>query len=40
MTMVSSYMPEGDVNDDLIIAGYLHSSLIYEKSDKEENENE
>lgn len=34
--MVSSYVPEKDVQEDLIIAGYLHSNLIYEKSDKEE----
>ncbi|EKN41570.1 hypothetical protein CFSAN001627_12393 [Clostridium botulinum CFSAN001627] len=42
MTMVSSYIPDPEekVNDDLIIAGYLHSSLIYEKSSKEENKNE
>lgn len=35
--MVSSYVPEKKIDEDLIIAGYLHSSLIYEKSDKEEN---
>ncbi|NEU06061.1 type I-B CRISPR-associated protein Cas8b/Csh1 [Clostridium senegalense] len=40
MYMVSAYIPEGKVNDDLIIAGYLHSSLIYEKSSKGENKNE
>ncbi|GAA0126570.1 hypothetical protein UT300019_24730 [Clostridium sp. CTA-19] len=40
MYMVSAYIPEGKVDDDLIIAGYLHSSLIYEKSSKEENKNE
>ncbi|EJP6472482.1 type I-B CRISPR-associated protein Cas8b/Csh1 [Clostridium botulinum] len=42
MAMVSSYIPDTEekVNDDLIIAGYLHSSLIYEKSSKEENKNE
>lgn len=33
--MVSSYMPEGKVEEDLIIAGYLHSNLIYEKADKD-----
>ncbi|WP_251862240.1 type I-B CRISPR-associated protein Cas8b/Csh1 [Clostridium sp. Marseille-Q2269] len=38
--MVSSYIPQEKVNEDLIIAGYLHSNLIYEKSDKEENKNE
>lgn len=31
--MVSSYIPESKVDEDLIIAGYLHSSLIYEKLD-------
>lgn len=34
-SMVFSYVPEEKVQEDLIIAGYLHSSLIYEKSDKE-----
>ncbi|KAB3529800.1 type I-B CRISPR-associated protein Cas8b/Csh1 [Alkaliphilus serpentinus] len=38
--MVSSYEPEDKNNEDLIIAGYLHSNLIYEKSDKGEGENE
>lgn len=38
--MVSSYIPEEKVNEDLIIAGYLHSNLVYEKLDKEENKNE
>ncbi|EPY2276572.1 type I-B CRISPR-associated protein Cas8b/Csh1 [Clostridium sporogenes] len=38
--MISSYIPEEKVNEDLIIAGYLHSSLIYEKSNKEEMKNE
>ncbi|MBU5677234.1 type I-B CRISPR-associated protein Cas8b/Csh1 [Alkaliphilus sp. MSJ-5] len=46
--MVASYEPEGRVMDDLIIAGYLHSNLVYETSDntdktakdkKEENTN-
>ncbi|AOY76427.1 type I-B CRISPR-associated protein Cas8b/Csh1 [Clostridium formicaceticum] len=32
--MVSSYVPEGKIMEDLIIAGYLHSNLLYEKSDK------
>ncbi|WP_291560587.1 MULTISPECIES: type I-B CRISPR-associated protein Cas8b/Csh1 [unclassified Clostridium] len=40
MAMVSSYVPESKVNEDLIIAGYLHSNLIFEKSNKEEKENE
>ncbi|MBY0756336.1 type I-B CRISPR-associated protein Cas8b/Csh1 [Clostridium sardiniense] len=32
--MVSSYKPEERIDDDLIIAGYLHSNLIFEKSEK------
>lgn len=40
MAMVSSYVPENKINEDLIIAGYLHSNLIFEKANKEENENE
>src|SRR6056297_805343 len=34
--MVASYQIEGKVNEDMIIAGYLHSNLLYEKvkSDK------
>lgn len=31
--MVSAYKAENKVNDDLIIAGYLHSNLIFEKSE-------
>lgn len=34
--MIVSYEPQGKVNQDMIIAGYLHSNLIYE-SKKEEN---
>lgn len=38
--MISSYFPNDKrVNEELIIAGYTHSSLIYEESDKEENDN-
>ncbi|MDM8128615.1 hypothetical protein QUV80_09030 [Paraclostridium benzoelyticum] len=33
--MIVSYDPQGKVNQDMIIAGYLHSNLIYE-SNKEE----
>lgn len=33
--MVSSYVPEGKVEEDLIIAGYLHSNLLYESSKNE-----
>lgn len=39
-SMISSYMPEGKVEDDLIIAGYLHSNLIYEKVNKGEEDYE
>lgn len=38
--MISSYIPEEKVNEDLIIVGYLHSNLVYEKLDKEESKNE
>ncbi|MEW9939670.1 type I-B CRISPR-associated protein Cas8b/Csh1 [Clostridium butyricum] len=31
--MIVGYLPEGNVNTDLVIAGYLNSSLIYEKSE-------
>ena len=31
--MIVGYLPEGSVNTDLVIAGYLNSSLIYEKSE-------
>lgn len=33
--MIKSYEPEGKIDEDLIIAGYLHSGLIYEKSKKD-----
>lgn len=33
--MISSYIPEGEVQEDIIIAGYLHSSLMYEKKEDE-----
>lgn len=33
-SMVASYEPEGKVDQDVLIAGYLHNSLIYEKSEK------
>lgn len=35
--MAVSYEPDGKIQKDLIIAGYLHSNLIYEKSIEEEN---
>ncbi|KOA19133.1 hypothetical protein CLHOM_25140 [Clostridium homopropionicum DSM 5847] len=38
--MVASYATEGKVYEDLIIAGYLHSNLIYEKLNGEDNGDE
>jgi CRISPR-associated protein Csh1 len=38
--MVMSYELEGKVNDDMIIAGFLHSNLLYEKENKGEVSNE
>ena len=32
--MILSYQAEGKVDQDMIIAGYLHSNLIYEKSEE------
>lgn len=40
MASVTSYVPESDIQDDLIIAGYLHSNLIYEKTNKGDEHNE
>lgn len=34
--MILSYEPEGKINQDIIIAGYLHDNLIYEKDKKED----
>lgn len=34
--MVLAYNPESQVNQDMVIAGTLHSSLIYEKTNKED----
>lgn len=34
--MVASYVPDEKVNEDLIIAGYLHSNLIYETTKNKE----
>ncbi|KOC53824.1 CRISPR-associated protein Csh1 [Clostridium botulinum] len=39
MAIVKSYEPIGNVKDDLIIAGYLHSNLIFEKTENLKNEN-
>jgi len=38
--MVFAYKPEGKVEEDLIIAGYLYSNLIYEKSVREDEKDE
>lgn len=37
-SMILSYNPETKINDDLLLAGYLNSSLIYEKVEEKENE--
>lgn len=34
--LILGYKPEGKVNQDMIIAGYLNSSLIYESDNKED----
>ncbi|QBD85027.1 type I-B CRISPR-associated protein Cas8b/Csh1 [Clostridium tetani] len=34
-SMISSYVPKGKINEDLIIAGFLKNNLIYEKSEEE-----
>lgn len=36
-SMVMGYEVNDKINDDMIIAGYLHSNLIYEKSNKDNN---
>ena len=36
MAMVESYVPETNIDEDLILAGYLHSNLIYEGKKEEE----
>ena len=38
-SMICTYQPDGEMDHDIVIAGYLSSSLIYE-SDKEEEKNE
>lgn len=38
--MIVSYNPSGEVNQDMILAGYLKNSLIYEKDNKEVKSNE
>lgn len=37
--MILSYEPNEKINQDMILAGYLKSSLIYEKDSKEEKKN-
>ena len=34
--MIISYKPEGKINQDMILAGYLRNNLIYEKVNKED----
>ena len=34
--MIVSYKPDGKVNQDMILAGYLRSNLVYEKVNKED----
>lgn len=38
-SMVAGYEVTDKINDDMIIAGYLHGNLIYEKSNKENGDN-
>jgi len=38
-SMIAGYEVTDKINDDMIIAGYLHSNLIYEKSNKENEGN-
>ena len=38
--MVLGYQVEGKVNDNMLIAGYLYSNLIYESKKEEENKDE
>lgn len=35
--MIVSYLPSGKVNQDMILAGYLHNNLIYESNKEEKN---
>lgn len=39
-SMVSGYIPNENVDSDMIIAGYLNSNLLYEKNENEENKEE
>nr|WP_246517095.1 type I-B CRISPR-associated protein Cas8b/Csh1 [Clostridium aciditolerans] len=38
-SMVAGYEVNNKINDDMIIAGYLHSNLLFEKSNKENQDN-
>ena len=38
--MAAGYIPNADVDSDMIIAGFLHSNLLYEKVEKSENKEE
>lgn len=37
-SMILGYKPQGEINEDLLLAGYLSSSLIYEKVEEKINE--
>lgn len=37
--MVAGYIPNGEVDSDMIIAGYLHSNLLYEKNEDNREDN-
>ena len=37
-SMILVYKPQGEINEDLLLAGYLSSSLIYEKVEEKINE--
>ena len=37
-SMILAYNPENKINEDLLLAGYLNSSLIYEKMEEKGNE--
>lgn len=36
--MILGYVPDGKVKEDMLVAGYLYSSLIYEKGEESKNE--
>ncbi len=40
ISMVLGYIPEGKVDSNILVAGYLYSSLVYEKREKEQDKNE